>query len=215
MNGGQEPAAESGAPPAPHSRFGREDTKWPSWIELSVALTALVVSIASLFVARHQAQVMDRQLAASVWPLLEYNSSNVRGDRPYISLRLRNTGVGPLRIRSFRVGYDGRPMRGSKDLLLSCCVAGDTTRPFTTTTSGVLGNVLPAGDGVAFLGLAPDSAQRAVYAVFDRERFRVAVRACYSSVLDDCWVVDTEAKTDDPQPVRSCAAERAQVQYRE
>ena len=48
----------------------RAESRRPSWVELSVALTALVVSIGSLLVARHQAQVMDRQLAATVWPLL-------------------------------------------------------------------------------------------------------------------------------------------------
>ena len=51
-----------------------------SLVELSVGLAALVVSVASLFVARHQAQVMDRQLAASVWPLLEYASSDIAPD---------------------------------------------------------------------------------------------------------------------------------------
>src|SRR3954465_1312868 len=89
-----------------------------SWVELSVGLAALVVSVASLFVARHQAQVMDRQLAASVWPLLEFSTSNATTEGlPRMALMLRNTGIGPLRIRSFRVTYEGQAISNGTDLI--------------------------------------------------------------------------------------------------
>lgn len=185
----------------------------PSWIELSVALTALVVSVASLFVARHQARVMDRQLAASVWPLVEYGTSNTRGDQPYITLGLRNMGVGPTRVRSLRLSYEGRPVRNAVGLLRACCTGGDTTRRgISTRMSRVVGRVLPAGENVNFIGFPPDSSQLDIYEAFDRERFKVQVRVCYCSVFDDCWLGGTDI--EDPEPVKSCAAERAQPQYR-
>jgi hypothetical protein len=36
------------------------------WVELSVALAALIVAAASLYIARQQTEVMHRQLAATV-----------------------------------------------------------------------------------------------------------------------------------------------------
>src|SRR3712207_3418692 len=60
-----------------------------SWIELPVAPTALAVSTASLFVARHHAQVMARQLAASVWPLVGCAASDVREGRERFEVQAR------------------------------------------------------------------------------------------------------------------------------
>src|SRR3954468_18419112 len=114
-----------------------------SVVEISVALAALVASVASLFIARHQAQVMDRQLAASVWPLLEFSSSNATPEgAPRIALTLRNTGIGPLRIRSFRVTYKGKALGGSTDLIDQCCVRDTAAlRRMAIITSFVGGRV--------------------------------------------------------------------------
>ncbi len=194
------------------------ESRRPSWIELSVALTALVVSIASLFVARHQARVMDRQLAASVWPLVEYGTGNVgEGGEPRISLGVRNSGVGPTRIRSFRVTYAGTPVRSAGDLLRRCCVrdsAATARAGIRTVTNGVQGRVLAAGDRLTFLTLPRGPNRADLYDAFDRERFKVDVRACYCSVLDDCWVVASADQGAEPARVDSCAEERKAPQYR-
>ena len=34
------------------------------------------------------------------------------------------------------------------------------------------------------------------------ERHKVRLRACYCSVLDDCWLLDSDR--DDPESVRQC-----------
>ena len=65
-------------------------------VELSVALSAAVISLVSLFIAQRQTRLMNRQLAASVWPVVGYASSNrsETGERR-ITLNARNDGVGP------------------------------------------------------------------------------------------------------------------------
>lgn len=185
-------------------------------VELSAALTAVVVSFGSLLIARHQAQVMDRQLAATVWPLVEFGTSNMGDDgKVRASLDLGNSGVGPTRIRSLRLTYKGRPVRGPAELLRACCRAAiDTSRTVATTTSDITGRVLPAGRTVAFLIIPPDTLQRALYGTFNRERFAVKARVCYCSVLDECWVMDSTERDADPRRVDSCAAEQKAPQYR-
>ena len=51
-----------------------------------------------------------------------------------------------------------------------------------------------------------------MWEAFDRERFKVGVRVCYCSVLEDCWVSTTD-RADEPVAVASCAEERAALQY--
>ncbi|GJG85461.1 hypothetical protein tb265_06420 [Gemmatimonadetes bacterium T265] len=202
---------DSAAPPAT-PEAGRT-----RWVELSAALTAVVVSVGSLLIARHQAEVMDRQLAASVWPLVEFDTSNEGDDgKPRLALTLHNSGVGPTRVRSVRLAYKGRPMRGAVELLRTCCLAAvDTAHSVTTSTSDVTGRVLTAGRSVDFLVLPPDTGQRALFSAFNRERFAVTLRVCYCSVLEDCWVVESDGHGGaEPAPVASCAAERKATQYR-
>ena len=174
------------------------------------------MSVGSLLIARHQAEVMDRQLAAQVWPLVEYGTSNLADDgKPQITLELSNSGVGPTRVRSVRLAYRGRPVRSAGELLRTCCLSAiDTTRRVQSVTSDVTGRVLTAGKTVHFLLLPPDSAQRALYRVFNRERFNVAARVCYCSVLEECWVVTSTDKNADPRRVPSCDEEQKAPQYR-
>lgn len=189
------------------------ESRRPNIIEFSVAITALVVSVASLFVARHQSQAMDRQLAASVWPQLEYTTSNVDdNNRPGITFELHNRGVGPLRIRSMRVSYNGRPMRSGGELVRACCAAGDPGLLNLMSTSYVLGRVMGAGTGINFISVPADTAHRAGYRQLDRERFKADVHVCYCSVLEECWIRGTQ--DEEPHPVKSCVEERKLTQYK-
>ncbi len=204
----------------------RARRRGPRWVELSVGAAALVVSVASLAVARHQAQVMDRQLAASVWPSVQASYANVAPD---VSLRvahsLDNRGVGPARLESFRVSYRGRTVRTSGELGRACC-APDTTRgaarPRIALIEGfVAGRVLAPGEHMDWLlarfdttgGPDERAATRRAFETVNRASPHIGVRVCYCSVLDECWV-STEDAGRRPEPVKSCDTERAAPQYR-
>ena len=194
------------------------------WVDFSVALAALVVSLASLLVARHQAQVMDRQLAASVWPAVQSQWANVGPTGELLIVHsLDNRGVGPARLASFRVAYHGVAIRNSDELAAACC-RPDTTpaaaQPRLTVTRGsVVGRVAGAGEHVPWLTIRFDTtgapavrrATLAAYWAISRAADDIVVRVCYCSVLDECWVgTAAERRTT---PVRSCAAEQKAPQY--
>ena len=203
--------------PDPGAGERRAPERRTGWVELSSVLTAVVVSLGSLLIARHQAEVMDRQLAASVWPVVEFDTSNEGDDgKPRLSLTLHNSGIGPTRVRSVRLTYRGRPMRDAVELLRTCCLAAvDSAGSFKTNTSDITGRVLAAGKSVDFLVLPPNTAQRALFTAFNRERFEVAARVCYCSVLDECWVVASDGHgAAEPVAVGSCAGEQKALQYR-
>ena len=75
------------------------------------AATAVIVSLASLSVAWRQSRLMERQLAASVWPALELTNSNEAPGGQEITLGLRNGGIGPARIRAFELSYEGKALK--------------------------------------------------------------------------------------------------------
>jgi hypothetical protein len=62
---------------------------------------------------------MDRLVAANSWPFLMYSTDNMdpQGNRR-ISLKVENAGVGPARIQTFEVWWQGSRWRA----LQSWCV---------------------------------------------------------------------------------------------
>jgi len=171
-------------------------------IGLSVALAALVVSAVSLFIARQQTMVMDRQLAASVWPAVQFYSSNLRDGEPVIALTLENVGVGPARIERFRVLHRGAKILDPTDFIDECC--NPDGRPFRTVTSFVEGRILPAGQTIDFLTQSAEPDQHSIYDRFDRIRGQgeLEIEYCYCSVMEDCWSID--ATSTEPLEVGSC-----------
>ncbi len=134
-----------------------------------------------------------------------------------ITRSLHNSGVGPLRVRSFRLSFDGRPMADARELLAACCAHTDAQRNITGMIEGyVNGRVIGAGTEATYIRFPHDStrhAQDTVYERFDRVLHTddLAVRVCYCSVLDECWVRRPDA--EEPQPVASCTEERKAPQY--
>src|ERR1700743_3126454 len=134
----------SGMPELPKLR-GRH------WLEYLTTGVALLLSLISLWVAI-ETEVANRQMvAASSWPLLEVDSSNVDDKGNSVLLfRVTNTGVGPAKVRSFEEFYKGKPYPPAVSLIRACCKP-DFTRPSlsdrdetvgTFITGGISGNVI-------------------------------------------------------------------------
>jgi len=162
---------------------------------------AIGVSMISLGVAFSSNRTQERLLAASVWPALEYGTGNRSEDgRDEISMTVANSGVGPARLRSFQVLHDGKPTPNAARLLNQCCGLGD--EPAFTVTSGTRARVLKAGDELRFLRVPRETNAAAVWERLNRERFKTRVLACYCSVLDACWMMDSEQA--EPLPLATC-----------
>jgi len=81
------------------------------WLDLSLAASAMCVSLVSLVVAIHHGRTMERMaeanarlVAANSWPFLGYSTGNVGPDgRNKIDLKVVNDGVGPAKIESFEI----------------------------------------------------------------------------------------------------------------
>lgn len=180
------------------------------WLEYVIGGAAVAISAISLWVALSANQTQERLLAASTWPYVQYGTGNrLPEDVSSITFNLHNAGVGPARIKTVQVLYDGEPMPDAAALLKACCGAGGE-RVLTVTSHPE--RVLVAGEEMTFLRYDETTADPAVWTALNRERFGVQLRACYCSVLGDCWMLDSEAT--DPQPVAACPAVPAEQRYR-
>lgn len=195
----EEPAATSPAAAATARADATRRT------ELFIGACVLLISLVSLFVAVSANRTQERLLAASNWPYLQYSSSNVDGEgKRVISFNLVNNGVGPARIRSFDLRYRGKSMRNSRELLRECCLQDPTQATPTATVSTVRRRVLAPGEQVTFLRIPLHEATEAAWQALNREAFNVQLRVCYCSVLDDCWMLDTDKP--ESEPAKACPA---------
>lgn len=179
------------------------------FVDLAIALSAIAISLISLFVAIEHGRTEERLVAASSWPFVTFRTSS-NGLRPggrVIDLRLENSGVGPARVRWLRMWLDGRPVRDRAELMGRCCGVPAGTGEQQVGRGLVSQNppvgVLPARDGVDLLAWRELPGDPATWRRLDGARHRLRTQACYCSVLDECWNSDLTA-TAEPAPVRRC-----------
>ncbi len=197
----------SGMPELPKLR-GRH------WLEYLTTGVALLLSLISLWVAI-ETEVANRQMvAASSWPLLEVDSSNVDDKGNSVLLfRVTNSGVGPAKVRSFEVFYKDKPYTSAVSLIRACCQKdfkrpsisdGDTTG--SIVTGGIAGNVIRAGETHNFISLALQPQNEKLWrALNDARNNNMTYRICFCSVFDECWINTVTGRDQlDPAPVKIC-----------
>ena len=172
-------------------------------VEMIIAVSVVVISVASLFVAVYQGVVMERTMKASVWPLVQYEASNYDTDREVsqLSFSLSNQGIGPAHIETFELFYHGEAMTDIEGLLALCCSGQETVEEgrqylrsleLPVITSTVKDRILSTEDSIDFLIVRPTENEReqAVWDALNTERWDISLRVCYCSVFEDCWVFE-------------------------
>ncbi|HKE47848.1 MAG TPA: hypothetical protein VKB52_07265 [Rhodanobacteraceae bacterium] len=183
-------------------------TEFGSLVALATSFLALSLSAYQARLMNEQTRLMQSQSRAGVWPYVSigYSLSNEGAGRGY-RFQINNDGVGPARIESVTMTFDGRPVRHWREVLEA--LFGDVDVP--ATYSKVYGRVLPPSTNrettIDALQLLNVEQARAFYAAQDR----IDMTICYCSVYDDCWIA--HSRNPDVQAVARC--ERAAEQFEE
>lgn len=178
------------------------------WSEYAATVAALAISLISLWVAVGTEDANRKMVAAASWPFLQLDTRNADPQgRPDIALSVINSGVGPAKVESFELGWNGKAYSGSTAYLKDCCHRLQIPYPAKpgqtpVFTGGVAGTVIRAGESRQFLEmqLGPDNA--AAWQALNRARFQTRFRICYCSVFDECWL-STLASLE-PERVHEC-----------
>lgn len=179
--------------PAPHSRH------WSEWL---LSATALLISAVSLWVA-FDTQKSNRALVAeAAWPFVQVFASGGNDVPRVLTLNMSNAGIGPAKIKSFEIFWNGRAYASTAALMKDCC--GLTQADGMLGTSSVAGTVLRPGDSVPLIRFVQSDSNEASWNAFRAQRFKLTHRICFCSVLDECWLTRPQAlgDTQDLEPPR-------------
>lgn len=198
----------------PHSH-GKGHGGLPRWLELVIAVTALITSISSIAIAIEHSRIMERLVQANSVPYLEggISTATPEGDQ-VLSLDLLNRGVGPAHEESLRVSVDNRPMRSFREMVTTLLGPSDGSKAYETfqQTHTLVRNNVPkrfiAAGQEQMVFKVPRTPENALW--WDqvvKQNSRWNVEFCYCSVFDECWV--THAREADDQPVKQCTRDEA------
>ena len=186
------------------------------WLDIGIAVFALIVSVASVAVTMIHGRTMERMadanarlVEANSWPFVDYQSSNAGPDPsvPLVRLTIENNGVGPAKIESVELSWRGISYPDGIKLLDACCGLKRTEGDQRQLNS-VSNRVLRAGDEINFLSVLRTSANGDAFDRLEaaRKSSDLRVRVCYCSVFDECWESDTATPTLRPERIAECKA---------
>jgi hypothetical protein len=165
-------------------------------------VTSLVVAIVHSQTLERMADANAKLVETNSWPFLSYNTANGKK----ISLSIVNDGVGPAKIQTIEVTWEGRPRRDAVDFLQACC--GFTPGTGDVEYELIAGRVLRAGQSLNIVSLPRTDANDAAWNRLNSARISPAlsVNMCYCSVFDECWKEDIVRLSLKPLPVDRCVA---------
>lgn len=191
------------------------------WLDIILASSAILISVVSLIVSVNHGRTMERlveenalQVKATTLPILRFGTGNLdtATSKPTVHFDITNGGTGPAVIEWLGLSYAGRPVANVRALLDACCRTDHARTLGLSITNVASGQTLPAGQSITLFSAVKQGSDPATYAVLEqRGRFGVGVRACYCSVLDQCWL--TDFRQTRPQPIADCRSSRPPARW--
>lgn len=178
----------------------------PPWLELAVAVTALITSVSSIVLAIQNARDQDKLVKANSLPYMQggFSDANAQG-ADVLSLDLFNPGVGPAHEESLRLTVDGRYVRSMNELYAaSLGPLAARSRPFAheMVKNGVRTRFVAPGQQQMVFRIPKRPNNAKLWDRLQAAESRWNVDFCYCSVFDECWRVPS--KWVEPQPVKEC-----------
>ena len=195
-----------------------EKKKWldKENVNLMVAVCAVLISAASFYATYVQSLAAETQVKAETWPYIQISSGNYDLDkeRKRVYVEVDNVGVGPARLVSFQLFYENEIVPNISELVAKCCLdPGEVTRDEngnrkreygTIITSSPSPGIVPAGDLKTAFSFVVTDENEAFWEKLNKARFKLTAKACYCSLLDECF--ETEFYGE-PVPVKTCRAQ--------
>jgi len=183
------------------------------WFDLSITLCVLFISASSLVIALVHSRTLERMADANArlvetnsWPFLGYGTGNSGGKNgSAIEMRISNDGVGPAKIESVELKWNGVARRNALEFLQACCGYRDD-RANGLWTDLIAGRVLRAGETITFLTLPATQGDGPAWKRLNGARLnqRLSIDVCYCSVFDECWTEDVPRLSLNPRRVDRC-----------
>jgi hypothetical protein len=197
-------SAEMGPPPETehhhHHHTGHR------WLDATLAVSAVFISLMSLFLAIQHGRVMEKMVQANTWPfVMVYVSTSNLDATPHVSIHVANKGIGPAMVESLEVFNNGVAQRGTQALLRALLKSTDLGRHIPAVRSDVVDEVLAARDDFSIVDLDARNFTPQETDLLQSGVARLTFRVCYCSVFDECSVLDTRKTPIRPVSTKACA----------
>ncbi|MEM8547547.1 MAG: hypothetical protein AAGF46_05200 [Pseudomonadota bacterium] len=133
---------------------------------------------------------------AEVWPYLTVGE---RYDSEGFYYEAVNKGIGPARLRSVIVKYQGEPIQGIDQLILDILGPEDAFSYDRYRSSVSATAVISAGEVLNLFSVDWDPVTRRLSQALAPS---LEIEICYCSVYDDCWIAKRGA--NEALPVEQC-----------
>ena len=170
--------------------------------EMIVAISAVVVGVCALAVSLYETSLMRTEQRAAVMPMLELSRSiNIYRSQPdhpdaRLLIQVENVGIGPARVKDFRVKVDGQPQLTWRDTMRALLQREEDIRLGQSTING---RTIPPERREVIFEL--NSLQ---YAGELADEFsRLEMEACFCSIFDECWMA-SYGSLGVAEPVEQC-----------
>jgi hypothetical protein len=195
-------------PPDVGHRHGRGPI--PTWLEWLTSLSALVVSICSIFIAVHNSHDADKALAAQTYPYLDLDRSDATpSGQKVLSIGFVNNGVGPAHEQSFRLKAHGQYVT-SLDTLLAGAVGRDNVKAAHLALVPLVNHVptrfIPANTNRFVFQTTRTATNAKWWDLLDKDSDGWVMEVCYCSVFNECW---TRREDTPPRKVAACHRDEA------
>jgi hypothetical protein len=190
------------------------------WLDVVLAVSAVLISMISLFLAIQHGRVMEKMVEADTWAYVVAGITAVSVDQDLTKytlhprLTIRNKGVGPAKIDSLEVFYQGTAQPGEQALIRALLRSTDEKRHFRFYESDIVGEVLAAKEELSFVDFGTDLYTPEEYQTIREAMRKLDFRVCYCSVLDECAIFDSREPMRRRQlPVKSCPVPAVSLQH--
>lgn len=191
--------------PGPDVEHHHHQATGHRWLDITLAVSAVFISLMSLVLAIQHGRAMERMVEMSSWPYVSMDNSTVTADgRPRISMEIANNGVGPAAVESVEVFYRDVPQSDPKALIRAMLKVTDSNRSIDVLQSDVIGTVLSARDKRVLFDVVLASFTPNEYQTLRRESNELNFRVCYCSVFEECSVLDDRKAVARPVHVKAC-----------
>jgi hypothetical protein len=175
------------------------------WIDMVLASTALLVSVASIIIAIQNESNMRRLVTANSWPYIALNQGNLKDGEAIVHFDARNAGIGPATLEKLVVTYDGKAVATWAELVKLCCSsAGGLEAIQRASIDVVQGRVFAPREEISFFSVRKSDTNGPMWEKLNVERFKLGMSVCYTSVFGEHWI--TSLGKPNPVSVKSCEA---------
>jgi hypothetical protein len=182
------------------------------WLDITLGVSATIVSLVSLWLGLHSAHSMEKLVAANSYPYLERMYSMSSKDpmpgtdrlRNVVEYQLVNNGVGPARVEWVEMRFKDKPVANLSDLLDACCAGMAQTFQGVNRRVNIEGTLIRPGTGVPLFTWTEQVAPNPAFEALHKQMGNVKWTTCYCSVFDECYIRGNDSLK--PEPVKECKA---------